>query len=260
MQTDDLVLRARHGRVMLLTLNRPARRNALSAPLLAALSAALTDCEADPQVGALVLTGAGDKAFCAGADLGGTGAGLLTAASGRTELAELLLRLTRYPKPLVGAAQGHALAGGLGLLLACDLVAVRADALYGTPEIQRGLFPMLILTVLLRVLGRRRTLELALTGQPIDGPTLVAWGGANLAAPAAAVLPWALERAAVLAAHPGAVLALGRRAIYATEALAPAAALIELEAALAAVCGTADAAEGVAAFLAKRPPVWPGPR
>ena len=253
-----LVLQRQHGRVRCLCLNRPERRNALSLPLLTALDAALGEAEADPGTGAVVLTGAGPAAFCAGADLGADAAGLLAASAGRQALAQLLLRLRQLQTPLIGAAQGHALAGGLGLLLACDLVVVAEDARFGTPEIRRGLFPMLILTVLLHTLGRRRTLELALTGESIAGRTLVAWGGANQAVPAAEVLPLALQRAAVIAEHPALALGMGRQTVYALEAQSAPTALPQLEAALGTICADADAAEGIRAFFEKRPPQWRG--
>ena len=256
---DDLILYHVQDRVAQITLNRPEKRNALSADLLTALQAALVRAEADRDVGALLLTGAGDRVFCAGGDLGSpAGDGLLGMHEARRDFADTLLRMTALKKPVVGAAQGHALAGGLGLLLACDLVVVRRDARYGTPEIKRGLFPMMIVSILLRTLGRRRTLELALTGQEIDGDTLERWGGCNASVEAAAVLPRAQAMAQQVASLSPAVLALGRRAVYEAQDLSFPQQLEFLRSQFTLNTLAEDAAEGVTAFFEKRPPAWKG--
>jgi enoyl-CoA hydratase/carnithine racemase len=256
---SDLILSTTARRVTTLTLNRPDRRNALTPDLITELTIALSRAEADPEVGAVVLTGAGDKAFCAGADLTPpAGEGLLAVHAERRYFADLLLALTRYGKPIIGAANGHALAGGFGLLQACDFVIARRDARYGTPEIRRGLFPMMILAVLLRTLGRRRALELALTGREIDGETLERWGGANRVVEADAVIPEAQALGEQLAALPGGVMALGRRALFAAEDLPFASQLDHLHAQLTLNTLAEDAAEGIAAFLEKREPEWTG--
>lgn len=256
---DDLVLYDVHDRVAVLTLNRPDKRNALSADVLSSLQAALARAEADRDVGALVLTGAGDRVFCAGGDLGSpAGDGLLGMHEARRDFADTLLRMAALKKPIVGAAQGHALAGGFGLLLACDLVVARRDARYGTPEIKRGLFPMMIVSVMLRVLGRRRTLELALTGQEIEGDRLERWGGCNASVDAAEVLPRAKALAQQLAALSPAVLALGRRAVYEAQDMSFPQQLEFLRSQFTLNTLAEDAAEGVTAFFQKRPPEWKG--
>jgi enoyl-CoA hydratase len=255
----DLVLYEAADRVATITLNRAEKRNALSAELLDALRAALARADVDPNIGAIVLTGAGDKAFCAGGDLSApSGDGILGMHAGRGRFAELLRDFTRFAKPVVGAANGHALAGGFGLLLSCDFVIARADARYGAPEVKRGLFPMMILAVLLRTLGRRRTLDLALTGREIDGSTLVAWSGANEALPASEVLPRAKSLAKELASSSSAVLALGRRALYAVEDLSFTQQLEHLHGQLTLNTLAEDAAEGISAFFEKRAPEWKG--
>jgi enoyl-CoA hydratase len=256
--TDSLLFTVER-RIATLTLNRPDKRNALSMELIDALLAAFERAAADPDVGAILLTGAGDKAFCAGAELAPAASdGPLEAHARRRRFATLLWRMARCEKPIVGAANGHALGGGFGLLLACDLVVARHDTRYGTPEIRRGLFPMMILPVLLRVLGRRRTLELALTGREVGGRELESWGAVNRSVEAGEVLPVARELAAALASMPAGVLALGRRALLIAEDL-------PLEGQLEYLCSqltlntlAEDAAEGVRAFLEKRPPTWSG--
>jgi enoyl-CoA hydratase len=257
---NDLVLYARHERVAVLTLNRPEKRNALSPELVSTLSQSLQRAQDDPEVGAIVLTGAGDKAFCAGADLGApSGDGLLGMHHGRRGFADLLHAMSQCRKPLVGAATGLALAGGFGLLMACDLVVVAKNARLGTPEIKRGLFPMMIVAVLLRTLGRRRTLELALTGQEIDGATLERWGGCNEALDNPAdVLPRAQAIALGMSGFSSAILALGRQAVFAVEDMSFSQQLDYLRQALTLNTLAEDAGEGIAAFFEKRAPAWKG--
>ena len=257
---DDLVLYARHERVAVLTLNRPEKRNALSPELVTTLLHSLQRAQDDPDVGAVVLTGAGERAFCAGADLGApSGEGLLGMHHGRRGFADLLHAMSQCRKPLVGAATGLALAGGFGLLMACDLVVVARSARFGTPEIKRGLFPMMIVAVLLRTLGRRRTLELALTGQEIDGATLERWGGCNEALEdAAEVLPKAQAMAAQVAGFSPAVLQLGRQAVFCVEDMTFSQQLDYLRSALTLNTLAEDAGEGIAAFFEKRAPAWKG--
>ncbi len=256
---EPLVVATRTARVQTLTLNRPDKRNALSPDLMAALRQALQAAAADAAVGAIVLTGAGDKAFCAGGDLGPpSGDGFLAMHAARGAFAALLQQVQSCPKPIVGAAQGQALAGGLGLLLMCDWVVVAARAKFGTPEIKRGLFPMMILAVLLRTLGRRRTLQLSLSGQPIDGSTLERWGGCNSAVAAAAVLPEAQATAAHLASLSPAILALGKQALVQAEDMGWAQQLEYLRSQLSLNSLAEDAAIGVGAFFQKTEPQWVG--
>jgi enoyl-CoA hydratase/carnithine racemase len=246
-------------RVATLTLNRPEKRNALSADLVGELLQRLDDADADPQVGALLLTGAGDKAFCAGGDLSGvSGDGFLAQHEGRRVFIDLLARLRRLRKPIVGAANGHALGGGFGLLLACDFVVVRRDARYGTPEIKRGLFPMTILAVLLRTLGRQRTQELALLGREVDGDTLERWGAANRSVAGEDVPEAAREYAQQAASLSPSVMALGRRAIATAEDMGFAEQLEYLLGQLTVNTLLEDAAEGLTAFFQKRDPTWTG--
>jgi hypothetical protein len=131
--------------VRLLTLNRPERRNALSPDLVTALVVALREADADRDVRAVVLTGAGEKAFCAGGDLGApSGEGFLGMHEDRGAFAELLKTFRHMKTPSVAAVNGMALGGGFGLVLACDLAVASLTAELGTPEVKRGLFPMMI--------------------------------------------------------------------------------------------------------------------
>jgi enoyl-CoA hydratase/carnithine racemase len=250
------------GPVRWLVLDRPGRRNALSLRLLLELQAALAKAEADGAVRTICLSGAGDQAFCAGADLaaavGDPGEGPLAAHDGRRAYAALLAALPRLGKPVVACVNGAALAGGLGLVCACDLAVAADDARFGTPEIEVGLFPYMALAPLARVVGRRAALELALTGRRIDAQEALRIGIVNRVVARAALSAAAQELCEELAAKSPAVLRLGKRAFYATEDLPYEAQLEALAAQLSVNAAADDAREGVAAFLEKRAPRFTG--
>jgi enoyl-CoA hydratase/carnithine racemase len=156
------------GPVARLTIDREARRNALSDRVVAELRAALAAAREDRAVRVVVLTGAGERAFCAGADLegmGGTEGGALAAHRARGEVAALFEDLWSLGKPTIARVRGYALAGGFGLALACDFVVAADDAQFGTPEIDVGLWPFMITVPLVRSMAPKRALELMLTGR-----------------------------------------------------------------------------------------------
>ncbi len=250
-----LLLSRRRGHRLDLTLNRPQRRNALSQPLLAALGEALRQADADAEIRLIVLSGAGEQAFCAGGDLAGElGAGGVAEAA--RAFAELLLTLDGLGTPLLARVAGHGLGGGLGLLLACDLAVAADDVLLGTPEVRAGVFPMLIAPLVVRHAGPKRARELFFSGRRIDAAQALDWGLLNRVVPRAE-LEAAVDALAdeVLAAGPAAVR-LGRQALARTAGLGLAEAAGPLADGLVEVLATADAAEGIAAFLQKRPPEW----
>jgi enoyl-CoA hydratase len=245
------------GAAALLTINRPQARNALSAEVMVGLFQALARADGDVAVRAVILTGAGDRVFCAGGDLSSmTGDGFLATHESRRRYGELLLTLQGLRKPTVARVNGHALAGGLGLVLACDLAVAVESAELGTPEIDRGLFPMQVLALLQRHVGRKRALELVLTGARLSARDAVAWGLLNRAVPAAELEGTARGLAQTLASKSQAVIALGRRAFFTAEdlALPPAIELLASQLSLNVLCE--DAAEGVTAFMQKRTPQW----
>ena len=246
--------------VLWLTLHRPAQRNALTPHLIALLRQALARADAEPATRVVCLTGSGEQAFCAGADLGSqsTEAGAMAAHDARREYAGLLLDLSRLGKPIVACVNGSALAGGLGLVAACDLAVAADDARFGTPEIDVGLFPYMALAPLQRVVGRRAALELALTGRRIDAQEAVRIGLLNSAVPRAQLAGHAEQICAQLCGKSAAVLRLGRRAFYSTQDLPYEQQLEALAGQLSLNSLLEDAAEGVAAFLEKRPPGWKG--
>ena len=243
-----------------LTLDRPAVRNALGAQTIAQLLAALKRADADPTVAVIVLTGAGDAVFCAGGDLSSMAApdGFLAGHEGRARYGELLTAFSRTGKPSVARVNGHAMAGGLGLVLACDFAVMAAEACLGLPEVSRGLFPMMVTALLQRHLGRKRALELLLLGERVDAHTALTWGLCNRVAPRAELDAAVDALTAHLRGKSPAVLRLGRRAYFDVEDSAFAPALAHLNGQLSLNLLLDDAAEGVAAFMQKRDPSWKG--
>ncbi len=245
------------GPLAVVTIDREPQRNTLSAQVLDGLFAALNQAENDPTVRVLILTGAGQKVFSAGADFSAMGQdGFLAQHEMRRRYPKLLQRLQSFRKPTIARVNGHALAGGLGLLLACDLAVIVSDAQLGTPEIDRGLFPMVVLSLLQRHLGRKRSLALVLTGERISADQALSWGLVNDVVPREALDAKVNALAAVLAAKSQAVLALGRQAFFSAEDLPLEPAMELLSAQLSLNVTAEDAAEGVAAFFEKRPPKW----
>jgi enoyl-CoA hydratase/carnithine racemase len=243
-----------------LTLNRPERRNALSWSLIAELREALAAAKADDDVRVVVLTGAGDKAFCAGADLGGMAEGstFLDLHEGRGGLKDLFLDLYALGKPTIARVFGYALAGGMGLALACDLVIASDDAQFGTPEIDVGLWPYMITVPLMRSMPPKKALELMLTGRRIDAAEADRMGFLTRVVPVADLDAAVDELAATLAAKPASIVKLGRDSFYEVWDLAAADALSHLHPMLTLTTLTADSKEGLAAFAEKRPPRWQG--
>ncbi|MCO4743622.1 MAG: enoyl-CoA hydratase/isomerase family protein [Proteobacteria bacterium] len=254
-----LVLTQTEDGVCTLTLNRPERRNALSSGLIDAIHAGLDDAEADTEVRAIVLTGAG-KGFCAGGDLAGGMAGkaFLEGHRSRGRYAELLGRIPRCEKPVVAAVNGDALGGGLGLVAACDLAIADPRARLGTPEIKVGLFPWIILAPLQRHVGRKALMELVLTGERVSADRALELGLLNRLSEEGQALADAQALARVVASRSPAIVALGKNAFARVADMAYDDALAYLHTQLTVNLLTEDAAEGIGAFLQKREPNWKG--
>lgn len=242
--------------ILRLTIDREAQRNALSPGVITGLLAGLEQAERDAQVRCIVVTGAGEKVFCAGGDLGGMSDGFLDGHDGRRAYGKLLMAFQTVKKPTVARINGHALAGGLGLALACDLAVATDTAGFGTPEIDRGLFPMMVLAFLQRHVGRKRALELLLTGDRLTAQKALEWGLVNQVVPAAELDGATNALATKLAGKSLAILALGRRSFFTAEDLPLSQSVEFLAAQLSLNVLAEDAAEGVSAFLQKRPPKW----
>ena len=243
-----------------ITINRPDRRNALSWAVVRELRAACAAAKADPSAQVIVLTGAGDKAFCAGADLSGmaAGAGYLDLHDARGELAGLFRDLYALGKPTVARVRGYALAGGLGLALACDLLVAADDAVFGVPEVNVGLWPHLITVPLIRSMPPKKALELMLTGRRFDAAEADRLGFVHRVVPVERLDAAVDELVATLTAKSPAVLKLGRDAFYAVWDQDVDASFKLLHPLLTVTASTDDAAEGIAAFEEKRAPRWTG--
>jgi enoyl-CoA hydratase/carnithine racemase len=231
----------------------------MSLETMAALTMALAEATADPEIRVIVITGAGDKAFSAGGDLSGRFVDApLADHDARGELADLFRSLRRCGKPVIARVNGHAIAGGFGLAAACDIVIAVEDATFGTPEIHVGLWPMMISAILQRLMPRRAALELMLTGRRIDAEEAQRLGVVSRVVPAAELDAAVDETVDKLVAVSPAILALGKDAFYAIEDMPLDAALDHLHTGLTTISMTEDAAEGVAAFVEKRKPEWRG--
>ena len=246
--------------VATITLDQPDTRNALSDALLDDLIAAFTAARDDDAVRCVVLTSSHEKVFSSGGDLGGFAA--------QQPLAEKHAGIGRFPrlfeligtlgKPSLCAANGHVLAGALGLALACDLVVAREGARFGTPEINVGVFPFMIMALIYRNVGRKKTNELLLLGEQISAEEAERIGIVNRVVPAAefdaAVTAWA----EALAAKSPLLMRMGKDAMYRQQDMAFEEGLDFLRAQLAIAFATEDIQEGVKAFFEKREPHWTG--
>jgi enoyl-CoA hydratase/carnithine racemase len=247
----------RKGDVLWIWIDREARRNALNPQVLAGIEDAVRTAEADPDIRALVLTGVGEKAFCAGADLS-KGASTFNAAPDEptTDFGRLARRVRMLGVPLIARVNGACVAGGFGLLGLCDLVIAADHARFGLPEVKVGVFPMQVLVFLRATMHARHINELCLTGDLISAARAAEMGVVNQVVPMAE-LDTAVEAmlAKLRAASPAAVRR-GKQAIFAMEAMTFNEAMPFAEAQIALASRTSDAAEGLAAFNEKRKPRW----
>lgn len=242
-----------------LTIDREERRNAINPDVVAGLSAGLARAEDDETIKVAVLTGAGDRAFCAGGDLGGMAEASRVAQHFiRGEVGDLFMQMRQSRLPIVARVNGHALAGGFGLMLACDLVIAASDAEMGTPEVNLGLWPFMISSVIQRDLPRKIALELMLTGRRMDADEAARWGFVNRVVSRADLDDAVDETTAVLASKSPLILSLGKRSFYAAEDMDMDDALRYLAGMLTVCLESEDTVEGVTAFLQKRQPEWKG--
>jgi len=257
----DEVLLDVAARVATVTLNRPEQRNPLSSGMLRDVGGALAWCRAEPEVRVVVLTGAGDRAFCAGADLSSFQAEVpeLQRHHDRHRFVDLFLLLQDLGKPVIGRINGHALAGGFGLACACDLLFAVRTATFGTPEVNVGVWPAMIQAVLARNLPRKVLLEMELLGDRWPAERMREVGLVNAVTDTLAELDQlTADVAGRLARKSPAVLRLGRDSFYRQQDMEFRAALEYLQSQLTLVTLSEDAKEGVAAFFQKREPEFRG--
>ncbi|MBI2169953.1 MAG: enoyl-CoA hydratase/isomerase family protein [Actinobacteria bacterium] len=243
-----------------MTINREERRNSMSYGVMTGLREAMASAKADDAVRVLVLTGAGEKAFCAGADLGGIGENPSAADvhEGRGELAALFRDMWSLGKPTVARVRGYALAGGFGLALACDFVIAADDAQFGTPEIDVGLWPYMITVPLLRSMPPKKALELMMTARRVGATEAERIGFVNRVTPVDELDGAVDELCATLASKSPVIMRWGRDAFYRVLDMTADDALAYLQPMLSVTTYTEDTAEGIAAFVEKRPPEWKG--
>lgn len=258
--TYQTILYEHADRIIRITLNRPEKRNALNTKMLEELNDAFGRADDEQDACVVILRGAGDKAFCAGADLGGMAGGehFLAIHESRGLFPALFSKILNHSKPTLAAVNGHCVAGGLGLMLACDLAIAKAGAKMGTPEIARGLFPFMISALIMRTVDRRKANEMMLLGETFSSEQAAEWGLVNRTVPAEefeeAVEAWAKK----LAGYSPAVLRLGRRALTQQEGMPIEGAFAHLQGLITINSMLEDAAEGVTAFFEKRDPVFKG--
>ncbi len=247
------------GHVATITIDRPDRRNAINPDVVSGISEGLARAESEDLVRAVVLTGAGDKAFCAGGDLAGMGSeGAAQQHFIRAEVSELFSQMRKSRLPIVARVNGHALAGGFGLMLACDLVVAADDAEFGMPEVNLGLWPFMITAVVARDLPRKVALDLMLTGRRIPASEGERWGFVNRVVPRGDLDGAVDDLVAELVSKSPLIVKLGKNSFYNVEDTGFEDSLNYLAGMLTVTLGSEDTAEGVSAFFQKRPPEWKG--
>ena len=245
----------RRGRAAWITLDSPANRNALSAPLVRELGEHLKAAIADPEVRVMVVTGNG-PAFCAGADLKSRGDAVTSEGGGKNPFVEILQLLWDGPKPVIAAVNGHAFGGGVGLVAAADIAIGVTSAKFSFSEVRLGLIPAMISVVVLPKLGVQRTMRLFLTGERFAGAKAAEYGLLHRV-----VAPEELERAvqeeveAIALGGPEAI-AEAKRLIRTVARLPMDEAFAYAEQRIATLFASAEAAEGMASFVEKRKPKW----
>lgn len=256
--SDATVLHEKRGHAFWITINRSDKRNALNASVIAGIVDGYRKAHDDSDVRVIVLTGAGDKAFCAGADLQ-PGAGFaFDLSKPNLDYADMLRTAQNATKPTVARINGVCMAGGIGLLCMIDMAVAADDVVFGLPEVKVGVFPMQVLSLLQSIAPPRLVREWCFTGEPFSAAEAKEAGLLNHVAPRAeldAKIEWLVSR--IVDKSPTAI----RRGKYAMRALASMSfdqGIAYTESQIALLAMTQDAKEGLAAFAEKRKPVWTG--
>jgi methylglutaconyl-CoA hydratase len=259
MTDNDSVILEKRGQAFWITINRPEKRNAINGDVVAGIAKGFRDAHDDAEVRVIVLTGAGDKAFCAGADLVNTGAAFaFDFAKPNVDYADLLRLAQNATKPSIARVNGVCMAGGMGLMCMTDMAVAVDNAIFGLPEVKVGVFPMQVMSLLQDIAPRRLINEWALTGEPFDARTAQAAGLLNHVVPFGeldARIEWLIGR--IVDKSPTAI----RRGKYAMHAIASMSfdqAIAYTESQIALTAMTEDAKEGLKAFAEKRKPAWKG--
>jgi enoyl-CoA hydratase len=250
---DEVVLTVESG-LGRICINRPEKRNALNHHIIRHFREALQKAAQDTEVRVVTITGAGEKAFCAGGDLrallsGGRG-------FGRADFRKLLLEIVQCPKPTIALVRGHVMGGGMGLVLACDLSLACDEVTFSTPEIQVGMFPMMVMGLLYRNVGRKKATEMMFLGERIRAVQALEYGIINHVYPRDQFDAAADELIQKLLGKSSTILQMGKKAI--SRLLDDKLEVEEnyLESSLAQVMATDDSKEGLRAFMERRLPKW----
>ncbi len=250
----------RRGAALWLTIDREERRNALNEAVLTGLREGVAGARIEEGVRAVVITGAG-KVFCAGGDLKPDANGdpfRVDPAEVENPVISLFRAIVNCAVPVIARVNGHALAGGFGLVCACDFAVVAEHAKFGTPESRIGLFPMMILPWMLRTIPRRKLLEICVTGEPITAAEALTHGIVNHVVPSDKLDEKLDQLVASIAASSPTAIRMGRRALAMMDALPLDQSFEYAQRVLPQMARTEDAREGFRAFNEKRTPAWPG--
>ena len=254
--SDEHVICRVDDRVCTLTINREARKNALSPEAIEAFHGCLDRVREDPDVRVVCITGAGGSAFCTGAELGDGLSDKSRAVFLR--YAELLKKIHLYPKPTLAKVRGYCLAGGMGLMLACDISIASDDSRFGTPEVNVGLWPMMIGALIFRNTLRKRAMEMILLGDRMSAEEALSMGLLSRVSPAPSLDREVNDVIEKLASKSPIGIRIGKEAFNTMAGMPFEEALEYLSGRFAEVAGTEDAREGITAFLEKRLPVFKG--
>ncbi len=252
------IVREREGSLGVITLNRPERRNALSLDLMLELIDCLDSVAAEKEVRAVIL-GAAGKVFSSGHDLNELVNGNIAEYRRLFDVCtQLMAKIQAIPQPVIAQVQGIATAAGCQLVATCDLAVASSEATFATPGVKNGLFCSTPMVALTRAVGRKRAMEMLLTGRPVDANAAAEWGLVNRVVPAAGLEAETRKLACQIAEASGFTISLGKQAYYAQIELDQPRAYAYAKEVMSMNAAAYDAQEGITAFLEKRPACWQG--